>query len=164
MCIRDRLLGSTVCPDLFVECIFPCISTRNHRYNNFATVLFKKRVQKKPAEKFCRLPRLVYLDRSGYFVGTQASGTNAHCFRCSVYQCLHFSDIRFPSPVAPSMGVADFNSERNALPANFTFRHLSAPPISILCNFQTAKIITVSYTHLDVYKRQVLIFVLPPPV
>ncbi len=63
------------------------------------------------------------LDRSGYFTGTQAPGTNIYMARRAVDHCLHALDIGLPGTIGTPVGVRDLDTEGHALVAKFALSH-----------------------------------------
>ena len=62
-------------------------------------------------------------DRSGYFTGTQAPGTNIYMARRAVDHCLHALDIGLPGAIGTPMRVRDLDAEAHALVAKFALSH-----------------------------------------
>lgn len=62
-------------------------------------------------------------DCPGNLSGTQATCAYINGLRSTIYDCFYFSNVGLPHSVGSSVRVADLNSERNALAADFTFCH-----------------------------------------
>lgn len=63
--------------------------------------------------------------RSCNCIRTQATRANIHTLMSAVYNCLYLSDIRLPSAICLSVRVRYFQTESNALTADFTFCHFA---------------------------------------
>ena len=63
------------------------------------------------------------LDRSGYFTGTQAPGTNIYMARRAVDHCLHALDIGLPGAIGTPMRVGHLDTKGHALVAKFALCH-----------------------------------------
>ena len=68
------------------------------------------------------------LHRTGDLSGTQAAGAGVHSLGGPVNDRLYTTDIGLPAAVGPSVRVGHTDTEGNALAAEFTFCHCSAPP------------------------------------
>ena len=79
--------------------------------------------KKDPAHIERGLMLVLKLDRSGYFTGTQAPGTNIYMARRAVDHCLHALDIGLPGTIGTPVGVRDLNTEGHALVAKFALSH-----------------------------------------
>ena len=63
------------------------------------------------------------LDRSGYFTGTQAPGTNIYMARRTIDHSLHALDIGLPGTIGASVGVGNLDTEGHALIAELALCH-----------------------------------------
>ena len=63
------------------------------------------------------------LDRSGYFTGTQAPGTNIYMAGRAIDDRLNTLDIGLPGTIGTPVGVRDLNTEGHALVAKFALSH-----------------------------------------
>ena len=79
---------------------------------------------KKGAHRCERLLLCTISDRTGNLARTQAACAGIHMARSPVDNRFHAFDIRFPSPVGPSVGVGDFDAKSNALAADIALSHL----------------------------------------
>ena len=79
--------------------------------------------KKDPAHIERGLMLVLKLDRSGYFTGTQAPGTNIYMARRAVDYCLHALDIGLPGTIGTPVGVRDLDAEGHALVAKFALSH-----------------------------------------
>ena len=67
-------------------------------------------------------------DSPSHFAGTQAAGTDVNMLGCAFNDSLHASHIGLPGTIGTSVRMGHLNAEGNALAANFTLCHFSAPP------------------------------------
>ena len=69
------------------------------------------------------------LDSSGHFAGTQATGAGINTLIGTVNNCSYTFNVWFPCSVGTSVRVGNLNTESYIFAANFTFCHVSAPPL-----------------------------------
>ena len=62
-------------------------------------------------------------DRSGYFTGTQAPGTNIYMAGRAIDDRLNTLDIGLPGTIGTPVGVRDLDTEGHALVAKFALSH-----------------------------------------
>ncbi len=62
-------------------------------------------------------------DRSGYFTGTQAPGTNIYMARRAVDDRLNTLDIGLPGTIGTPVRVRNLNAKSHALVAKFALSH-----------------------------------------
>ena len=62
-------------------------------------------------------------DRSGYFTGTQAPGTNIYMAGRAIDDRLNTLDIGLPGTIGTPVGVRDLDAEGHALVAKFALSH-----------------------------------------
>lgn len=63
------------------------------------------------------------LDRSGYFTGTQAPGTNIYMARRAVDDRLNTLNIGLPGTIGTPVRVRNLNTKSHALVAKFALSH-----------------------------------------
>ena len=63
------------------------------------------------------------LDRSGYFTGTQAPGTNIYMARRAVDDCLNTLNIGLPGTIGTPVRMGNLNAKGHALVAKFALSH-----------------------------------------
>ena len=79
--------------------------------------------KKDPARIERGLLLVLKLDRSGYFTGTQAPGTNIYMARRAVDDRLNTLNIGLPGTIGTPVGVRDLDAEGHALVAKFALSH-----------------------------------------
>ena len=62
-------------------------------------------------------------DRSGYFTGTQAPGTNIHMAGGTIDDCLHTLHVGLPGTIGTPMRVGNLDTEGHALVAKLALSH-----------------------------------------
>ena len=69
------------------------------------------------------------LNCTGYFARTQTTGAGVYTLVRTVYHCSDALDVGLPGSVGTPVRVGYFDAESDVFAANFTFCHLSAPPL-----------------------------------